>query len=62
MEFVSTVGTKKGRGGLVQLAGDTAQVVGDGGRPLIGKRGIVWNARRYSTQITKDKNTTKLGP
>ena len=55
-------GTKKGRGGLARLVVGTAPVVGGGLIPLIGKPEIVWNVRRFSTRITKDKKTTKSGP
>ena len=49
-------GTKNGKEGLVRLAGDTAPVAVDGVMPLIGKREIAPNARRYAILIT---NTTK---
>lgn len=55
-------GTRKGSVGLVQLAGDIAPVVGGGAKLLIGKREIVWNARRYLTRTTKGRSLAKSGP
>lgn len=55
-------GMRKGSGGLAPPVEDIAQAVGGGEWSSIGKRGIAWNARRYSTRTTRDKNPTKIRP